>query len=1125
MTHIIKSGLILAGIFFTQLLPVHALQSGEAARLEFGQADMLQAYNNAITGAGAYNLTAVAIGGGRMYAADTNNNRVLWWNTSTPFGLGRAADGVIGQTDLISALPNMGVGAGATTLSAPSGVAVDPAGNVWVSDTGNHRVIRFPVPAANGATADLLLGQAAFTDSVVNRGAGAGSPAGNTFDTPQGIWIDGVDLWVADSGNNRVLKFSGPIANDDLAALVVGQGAAGNSFTTALANTSSTELSYPSGVSVDASSNVWVADSGNNRVVRFPLPSQTTANLVLGQNLDTDSSVNMGAGLTAAAASMWAPQSVTAHLTKVWVADSGNNRIMQWTSPSINGEASAFVLGQSTTNANLANRGGNAAASATLSNPMAVAILGTDLWAADAGNNRLVRYNNPNQSGAAANAVAGQKDFAQNAVNTPAAQSLYGPAGLAVNAAGGRIYVVDANNNRVLWWNSSAAFVNRQAADGVLGQPDFTSVLANRGAAVPASNTLNGPSGAAVDAAGDLWVLDAGNSRALRYTAPSANGQAAAAVLGQGDFVTGTLLVAAAGTFSNPTGVWVDGAGKLWIADAGNNRVLRFSSFALNAAADLVLGQGGSFTTFAAGVTNQAFTNPMGVSVDASSNVWVSDSGNNRVLKFPSAAATASLVIGQGAVGNTFGANAAGVSATALTNPTGANMDAQGGLWVTDSGNSRILRFTSPAASAVTADLTLGQANLTSGSPNRANASPDATTLNLPSFAVASANRIWISDAQNNRALKSGPLYGTDLGLSFTGASSSTLSAAWPALAAGSYTVVLSTDSGFGAFASSTTESVNTKTFTGLNSSTAYYLEVKLSTEAAAGFTANFASTVTLPSVTTLAPSMTAPAVGSLTASWTAIAGSNFIAVLASDPAYATIVSSGLVTGTSTATYNGLTNYSTYYFEVKLSTEADAAYAINQVSTMTLAGAVSIASITPDSGLQGASDINLTMIGTGFAVGAAVKLTRTGQTDVAGVNVTVVSATRITFTVHQPLAAGQWNVSVNSAGQSAALANAFTLMGTVPNSAKVYEGIFKPKLGGAAQLTTSLLSGGQVNITVYDILGRKIREIYVGSRPAGNYLDVWDGRNDNGSLAASGVYLIRFKCPGFSMTKRVVLVK
>src|SRR5216684_1774078 len=144
-----------------------------------------------------------------------------------------------------------------------------------------------------------------------------------------------------------------------------------------------------------------------------------------------------------------------------------------------------------------------------------------------------------------ADAVLGQIDFSHNGLNNPGAGSLFTPGELAIdlNAVNEHLYVVDAQNHRVLGWNDSAAFVSGQSADIEIGQPDFQTTLCNSGNAIGdvaglGADSLCGPGGVAVDAAGNLYIADSSNNRVLEYNQPFAQaksvGFAANLVFGQG---------------------------------------------------------------------------------------------------------------------------------------------------------------------------------------------------------------------------------------------------------------------------------------------------------------------------------------------------------------------------------------------------------------------------------------------------------------------------------------------------------------------------------------------------------------------------------------------------------------
>jgi sugar lactone lactonase YvrE len=175
-------------------------------------------------------------------------------------------------------------------------------------------------------------------------------------------------------------------------------------------------------------------------------------------------------------------------------------------------------------------------------------------------------------NGAPADGVLGQIDFTSSVFATTASATR-GPFDVAVDSAG-RLWVADQGNRRVLRFDGAADKPNGAPADGVLGQPDFTSY-----AQTTTASTMDYPTGVAVDNDGRLWVADYYNSRVLRFdgAADKPNGAPADGVLGQPDFTSRTQATTASG-MNLPTGVAVDSAGYLWVVDYFNNRVLRFDS-------------------------------------------------------------------------------------------------------------------------------------------------------------------------------------------------------------------------------------------------------------------------------------------------------------------------------------------------------------------------------------------------------------------------------------------------------------------------------------------------------------------------------------------------------------------
>lgn len=141
---------------------------------------------------------------GDVFVADTLNNRVLMF--PAPIVNGEAATVALGQPDLIT---NTCVPPTAASLCGPQGMAIDSLGGVWVSDTANSRIVYYGTPST-GAAAALVIGQPDAISSDCNNP----SISGSTLCNPGGLGFDGTGaLWAADTGNNRVLRYSNLGAN------------------------------------------------------------------------------------------------------------------------------------------------------------------------------------------------------------------------------------------------------------------------------------------------------------------------------------------------------------------------------------------------------------------------------------------------------------------------------------------------------------------------------------------------------------------------------------------------------------------------------------------------------------------------------------------------------------------------------------------------------------------------------------------------------------------------------------------------------------------------------------------------------------------------------------------------
>jgi sugar lactone lactonase YvrE len=619
-------------------------------------------------------------------------------------------------------------------------VAVDPmTKKVFVSDPFSHRVLRYGSSEAlqSNAAPEAVIGQ---LDTFAN------SPAttSRTLDGPTGITVDGGGrLWVADSDNNRILRFdnASTLASGAIASGVLGQ----DDFVTKTSGLAANRVNTPTALAVDSSGRLWVVDGENQRVLRWnnaaALANGAAATAVLGQAAFTTQAIGTTAS-TLSSPTALALEESGGSLVRLWVGDWANRRVLAYNNPATkaNGAAADKVLGQT----NFTTGTSNPLSASTILGVGALVIQGNDLWVADTSSRRVVRFANAGSkaNGAVADSLLGQSSFTATVASTTA-EYLRGPRGLAVD--GPRLWIADFTNDRVVRHENAAT------KSGVVA-PDST--LAEEGFGDTESASVQGL--ATDPATGKLFVSDSGRHRVLRYASVAAlhAGSQPEAVLGQPDFQT-TTAGTTASTLYSPRGIHVDRLGNLWVADAGNNRVLRFAgaaTLASGAAAVQVFGST-SFTAAGNGIGADGLNLPMGLVTEWELTggrfvnilrLWVADTGNNRVLRFDAPLTAGNGAAAVGVLGQFNFSNAAsGLSSTTMNSPGALAVDGTGRLWVADRSNKRVLRHDSAAtkANGAAANGVLLQPGFTSNS----------FASDPVSIAVTPQGRLFISEYSQKR--------------------------------------------------------------------------------------------------------------------------------------------------------------------------------------------------------------------------------------------------------------------------------------------------------------------------------------------------------------------------------------
>ena len=726
----------------------------------------------------------VLVNNGNVYWSDTGGNRVeeVPGSSGTQWGISMTAGDVYtiaGSYTGQQGSPGSGGQGDQVLLTAPTGLAMDSAGDLYIADSGIYRVEEMTPSGA--------LSLFAGNGSTGTSGDGGAATSAH-LDDPTALSLYSGNVYIADAGNNRIQEVAASTGTQWGQSMTAGDiytvagSPSGTSGQSANGTTGSASLlNGPQGISV-TSAGFYVADTGNCRVVEFPKSAGTQWGIsmdagdeytVAGRNA---SDCGDGANDKAATASdLDDPVYVTAASSNLYIANAGSSNIKEVAgtshtefSQSMTADYIYDIAGTDTAG-NSGN--GGLASSARLDDPDAVTLDSSgDLYLADAGNNQ-VREVSAATGDIALYAGSGQS-LASAGDGGPAVNGeLVRPGGEVADALGD-LYIADTGNNRV---QEIAASTHVQWGIAMTGGDVYT--IAGSAAGLPgdsgdggpaASALLDYPEGLAFDAAGNLLIVDQFNNqvRMVAAAAGTSYGQSVTAgdiyaIAGTGAAGTGSDGVAAtAGELDHPFGIAVDSGGDVYIADKVNNRIQEIYEGGQSFGQSMTKGDIYTVAGSSAGTegdsgdggaaTGALMNGPEGVTVDAAGNLYIADTQNEQVREVRAATGAQwnrnltkndIYTIAGSAAGTAGSSGDTGPAASSqLYTPVGLDADSAGDLYIADGHNDRIQEIAAANGAQWGTNMEYGDIYTVAGQPGSASDTGNGGPASMATIYFAMSN-------------------------------------------------------------------------------------------------------------------------------------------------------------------------------------------------------------------------------------------------------------------------------------------------------------------------------------------------------------------------------------------------
>jgi uncharacterized protein YjiK len=589
---------------------------------------------------------------GNLYVADTDNHTIRKVTSAGVVSTIAGFAGIYGSTD--------GTGSNAR-FSYPTGIAVDNAGNLYVADNDNNEIRKITPVGTNWVVSTI----AGSNSGSLGSADGTGSNA--QFWRPCGIAVDKAgNLYVADTYNFTIRKIT-PVGTNWVVSTIA--GLAGSLDFSADGTGSNARFEHPEGIAVDNAGNLYVADTFSFTIRKITLAGTNwVVSTIAGLAPSLGNPVGPGsADGTGSNAGFYEPGGIAVDSAdNLYVADTDNQTIRKVTPVGTNWVVST-IAGLAGSSGSVEGTGSNA----RFNQPWGIAVDSAgNLYLGDSMNSAIRKVT----SAGVVSTLAGGGGGVGIADGTGGSARFNLPYGIAVDKAG-NLYVADSGNNTIRKITSAGVVSTLAGLAGSSGSADGAGSNAR----------FSQPWGIAADSAGNLYVADPVNST-IRKVTPAGVVSTLAGWAGVNGNNDGTGSNA---RFNQPSGLAVDSADNLYVADTENQTIRKVTPVGTNWVVSTIAGLAGSSGSDDGTGSDARFNSPVGIAVDNAGNLYVADTDNQTIRKV--------TPVGTNWVVSTDGNDI-------FTNPQGIAVDSMGNVYVAETavdgqpvlpdGNERIQEVT-----------------------------------------------------------------------------------------------------------------------------------------------------------------------------------------------------------------------------------------------------------------------------------------------------------------------------------------------------------------------------------------------------------------------------------------------